>query len=155
MKRLSSMALREKCTQFVFCPSLFITLAVTFPCVCPYILPLCLLSLVFSMLHCFLLTQLFSYSISPLPLSSLTFISLLSFFLLKIQLKERSFIQSIVRHKTYHITHHKLIGFVEMIMTVSPHMLTSSFFSLLFCDNADTVCNIMAHGGVKSHCAHF
>lgn len=33
MKRLSSVALREKCTQFVFCPSLFITLAVTFPCV--------------------------------------------------------------------------------------------------------------------------
>lgn len=41
MKRLSSMALREKCTQFVFCPSRFLTLAVTFPSPCPYILPLC------------------------------------------------------------------------------------------------------------------
>ena len=40
MKRLSSMALREKCTQFDFCPSCFLTLAVTFPCPCPYILPL-------------------------------------------------------------------------------------------------------------------
>lgn len=40
MKRLSSMALREKCTQFVFCPSLFLTLSVTFPSTCPYILPL-------------------------------------------------------------------------------------------------------------------
>ena len=41
MKRLSSMTLREKCTQFVFCPSLLLTLAVTFPSPCPYILPLC------------------------------------------------------------------------------------------------------------------
>lgn len=46
MKRLSSMALREKCSQFVFCLSRFLTLGVTFPSSCPYILPLCPLSLV-------------------------------------------------------------------------------------------------------------
>lgn len=32
-------------------------------------------------------------------------------------------------------------------MRTSPYLLTSSFFSQLFFDNADMVCNITAHGG--------
>lgn len=73
MKRLSSMALREKCTQFVFCPSRFLTLAVTFPSPCPYILPLCPLSLVpTSALR-------YSASFSPTPPHSPSFPTL-SFF---------------------------------------------------------------------------
>lgn len=51
----------EKCSQFVFCPSHFLTLSVTFPSPCPYIPALCPLSLLQTLTlcwNCFLLTQL-------------------------------------------------------------------------------------------------
>lgn len=51
----------EKCSQFVFCPSHFLTLSVTFPSRCPYIPALCPLSLLQTLTlrcNCFLLTQL-------------------------------------------------------------------------------------------------
>ncbi len=77
MKRLSSMALREKCPQFVFCPSRFLTLAATFPSPCPCILPLCpLLWVPTSALR---YTASFSPNGSlPLPSLSLTFFHNLS-----------------------------------------------------------------------------
>lgn len=72
MKRLSSMALREKCTQFVFCVSRFLTLAVTFPSPCRYILPLCPLSLVPTSTRCYAAFFSSSNFLSlPLILSSL------------------------------------------------------------------------------------
>ena len=99
---------------------------------------------------CFLLTQRFlSYPHHFLSQPSF-------FFFFSKSSCKISFIQSIIGHKTCHITSHKRICVQEMIMSVSAQLLTSSFSRLLFCDNAaDTVCNITAHGGVKSHRAHF
>lgn len=125
--------------------SLFLTLAVTFPSPCPYILPLCPLFLVPTSGLCY---AAFFFS----NFSSHGFLSLPPSLLIRCVF-EMSFTAIIIGFKTCHSTSHKPAPF-SSCMSVSPRMLTSLFFSLLFCDNADTVCNIMAHGGVRSHCAH-
>lgn len=154
MKRLSSMALREK-----MCPVCFPSLSLSHSCChIPKSMPIhsSPLPSLFSPnlgppLHCFLLAHLFLPPSLPLTPSSLS----LTFFpnpFLKFSCKI-SFIQSVLDHKTCHIRGHKRIC-VQETMSVSPRSPTSSFFNLLFFDNADTVCNITAHG-VGSHCAHF
>lgn len=131
MKRLSSTALREKCTQFVFCPSL---LAVTFPSLCPYILHL------WPWPSCTILTKLL------LALSS---------FGARYELCLK---RLILGHETCSLPNHKWIQ--DMTMSVSPQMLASSFFLpptplpvVYFVTMLIQSATLWAHGGVKSHCA--
>lgn len=99
MIRLSSMELREKCSQFVFCPSRFLTLAVTFKSMPIHSSPL---PSPFGPspgppLHCFLLNPTF-----PLPLipSSLSFPTLFFF----IQLQDKLYL---VNYNPQDLPHHK------------------------------------------------
>lgn len=119
MKRLSSMTLREKCTQFVFCPSLLLSHSQVrahtfFPSALVY---------PFNPLRCSPAHTFFSLSLSP-PSGC------------KCLLRCRPQVANAHRRRRLH------------------HLRLFSSPARRFCDNADTVCNIMAHGGVKSHCAH-
>lgn len=135
MKRLSSMALREKCSQFVFCSSRFLTLSVTFPSPCPYILAPCPFFLESPTLALHYTAPSHPTSITPPYIASL---HLLPSLLLCHFNSKTSFIRSVIGHKTCQITSHKGICVREMT-SVSPRLLTSSVFSLLFCDNAESL----------------